>query len=542
MPFATQHAFRVKNPDDFIPSSFRRKNIAQGVDIIVGKLEKGGSMVTQAYRFDSDVFSYAEAEAWMKKHKITTIEESPANHTGSPSLPARPQDVHGRGQKKDGKDVFDTEMAGGGEAIHTPQFIKVAKKPVKQTFELDPLWKETKDLMGIEVFEVGTWKGREFTDDDLQMAVQNFRDGILGSQPYITIDHDKDATNQFSKALDGMALGFVSKLYKAGKKLIADFTKVPRVIAELMQAGPLKNKSIELWPEFEAADGSIYKNVLEAVTLTGKIPAVTGLDDFVAFFKRDTGIKPQGNRRKLTLTSGGIARMENTEITIQEYNSLLKFKAEREVQEETVKKLLFKNDEMTKHAETLEKKIVELEKFKADVSKANELREQEAAVSFADALIKKGTILPAHKDLYVDQYKLYKGKGPEMFKLFTDEIEARKPVVLVGELSSAGNTGTGVAVDDNRILEMYKKSGGKAGSKLFEEADKAIKSYMAKTGCSYAEAMKHFKIMDAKMSGEAESREKLEAEEAKRLATEKDDDEDEDDTEDVDAKDGKDEK
>jgi hypothetical protein len=254
-------------------------------------------------------------------------------------------DIHDRRDGND-KEIFDDVPASshvpGGGGIHTPSFIKVPRK--KEAFELDPLWKQTKDLMGIEIFSTGVWKGREWIDQDLQDAVQNFRAGILGAEPYITIDHEPEATDEFSKALDGMALGFVKNLYKVGSKLIADFTKVPRVIAELMQAGPLKNKSIELWPDFEASDGTIYHNVLEAVTLTGKIPAVSGLSDVVALFKRGTGIAQKGDRRKIKLTTGG-HKMSMIELEQSEYTGLLKFKAEKEVAEDQVTK--FRNSNPT---------------------------------------------------------------------------------------------------------------------------------------------------------------------------------------------------
>jgi hypothetical protein len=79
-PYPNEHAARVREPGDFKPDSFRRKNIADGVDIIIGKLKAGGdSMVTQAYRFKADVFTADEARAWLKKNDIKFISFEPAN-------------------------------------------------------------------------------------------------------------------------------------------------------------------------------------------------------------------------------------------------------------------------------------------------------------------------------------------------------------------------------------------------------------------------------------------------------------------------------
>lgn len=74
MPYANEHSARVKDPGDFIDDSFRRKNIDDGVDIIIGKLKNGdGKMVTQAYRFDAEKFSVRKAKKWLADHDIKYI-------------------------------------------------------------------------------------------------------------------------------------------------------------------------------------------------------------------------------------------------------------------------------------------------------------------------------------------------------------------------------------------------------------------------------------------------------------------------------------
>ena len=75
-PYPSEHAGRVRSPDDFEENSFRRKNIAPGVDIIIGKIN--GKMVTQAYRFKKGKFTASEARAWLKKRGIHTILFEPA--------------------------------------------------------------------------------------------------------------------------------------------------------------------------------------------------------------------------------------------------------------------------------------------------------------------------------------------------------------------------------------------------------------------------------------------------------------------------------
>jgi 2'-5' RNA ligase len=79
-PFVTEHAARQRDPDDFVATSFRRKAIAEGVDIIVGKLkaEPDGSMVTQSYRFDAEKFTPEQARKWLAEHDVVKRDVEPA--------------------------------------------------------------------------------------------------------------------------------------------------------------------------------------------------------------------------------------------------------------------------------------------------------------------------------------------------------------------------------------------------------------------------------------------------------------------------------
>lgn len=73
-PYPHEHSARIRDPEDFIPDSFRRKNIEDGIDIILGKLKGGDdSMVVQAYRFDAEKFTPAQAKKWLKEHDVDYI-------------------------------------------------------------------------------------------------------------------------------------------------------------------------------------------------------------------------------------------------------------------------------------------------------------------------------------------------------------------------------------------------------------------------------------------------------------------------------------
>ena len=73
MPYPNEHAARVENPDIFENDSFRRKEIAPGVEIIVGKHLNADTTATQAYRFDASKFTAEQAKQWLKDNNVKYI-------------------------------------------------------------------------------------------------------------------------------------------------------------------------------------------------------------------------------------------------------------------------------------------------------------------------------------------------------------------------------------------------------------------------------------------------------------------------------------
>jgi len=86
MPYPNEHAFRVKSPSAFEKGSFRRKALpgVEGVDIISGKLKGETNMTAQAYRFKKTKWTYSEAQAWLKRHKIKPMLSEKATANSAP--------------------------------------------------------------------------------------------------------------------------------------------------------------------------------------------------------------------------------------------------------------------------------------------------------------------------------------------------------------------------------------------------------------------------------------------------------------------------
>jgi len=151
-------------------------------------------------------------------------------------------------------DIYDSVKAAGTAknpmAVAWTQWKKLFKKVgdkwvtiEKDTYNLP----ETVDLKGIEIFSAKYRpKGHKYTDEQLEKIVDGFYETEDELKPYLKFGHDD---KQKLVQTSGMpALGWVKNLRKVGKKLIADFIKVPKKIYELIKAGAYRRISAEiLW-------------------------------------------------------------------------------------------------------------------------------------------------------------------------------------------------------------------------------------------------------------------------------------------------------
>lgn len=80
-PYPNEHAARVREPEEFEPDSFRRKNVADGVDMIIGKLKGEEATTAQAYRFDKTKFTIDQAKTWLDENEVEYISFEAAAET-----------------------------------------------------------------------------------------------------------------------------------------------------------------------------------------------------------------------------------------------------------------------------------------------------------------------------------------------------------------------------------------------------------------------------------------------------------------------------
>lgn len=147
--------------------------------------------------------------------------------------------------------------------------------------------KMARSIQNVEIFKVGTWfasgKKMKITGDNLDEMVASFEalNTKPGFIPALKLGHS--AMQKFFGNNQGAPrLGFVEKIWRAGDKILANFSDVPDVLVDLIEKGRYNQVSVEVFPKYEF-EGKVFKNLLTAVALLGaELPAVKGLKDLAS--------------------------------------------------------------------------------------------------------------------------------------------------------------------------------------------------------------------------------------------------------------------
>jgi hypothetical protein len=155
---------------------------------------------------------------------------------------------------------------------------------------------ETVDLLGVEimaaggpVFGVGSPpEGDYWTADDLRAMAE--ADAELGDEikPPGKIGHSDGQRLLGLTEGEMPAVGWVENVRVSddGQKLLADFLRVPKKFAALVNAGGYRTRSVELSKVKSQKTQKVYDWVVTGVAwLGGKMPAVKTLDDVVALYE-----------------------------------------------------------------------------------------------------------------------------------------------------------------------------------------------------------------------------------------------------------------
>ncbi len=139
-------------------------------------------------------------------------------------------------------------------------------------------------LDNVEIFRTGKWHDVMFTEKHIDEMVDNFN-RFSGSwfRPALIGGHPPD-----NERAGKPALGYAGKLWRVGKKLLANFVDMPLSVYNAIKSHGYDRVSVELWPEQER-NGKVYKNVLKGIALLGiEVPEVDGLKPLSESFSGGT--------------------------------------------------------------------------------------------------------------------------------------------------------------------------------------------------------------------------------------------------------------
>jgi len=324
------------------------------------------------------------------------------------------------------------------------------------------------EIKAVEIFEEGTWNGDSYSQDDLDKIVMAFSETKDNLKPYLKLGH-----NESQKILenDGLpAAGWISNVYREGKKLLADFSNVPKKIYELIKRKAYRRVSSEIFVNIPVG-GKEYPYALKAVALLGgDTPAVNSLSDILGLFTAPNFTK--------SFDKEAIFRRYDfdnplLEIKKEEINNMELEKAVAEI--EALKAEIVAKEESMKQFEL---KANETKEFAEKVQSENELLKKEkrsVAISLkVDKFIQDGKITPAQGNILTAL--LAETDTTKKFKIGEKEIDGTES--LICEFIEAGSK------------EKLNTAGtSEEGKQQNTDIDTLVKEFMVKNNVSYKEAL-----------------------------------------------------
>lgn len=333
------------------------------------------------------------------------------------------------------------------------------------------------DLSGVEIMALGTWNGTRIDEQKFDEVIEAFEATKDFARPHLKLGHNDE---QRLIAKDGLpSAGEVAKVYKRGKKLLADFVNIPDKIFELIQRKRYKSVSVELFSGYRFKEKT-FPTLLGAVALLGAdLPAMATLNDILGTFAKTFTNEDNGDTIKTLITF----ERNNNEENMADNNNEARV-AELEAQIAEQKKQLedmgakvssFKADkdamskQMDDHKQNYDRKLAELEadRDRAEVEKFTLSLEKNDLLApsmkpYVEALLSDG----ARKEFSVGDKKLSVGDLlGEMLKLAKD----------VYKINTKENTENAAPKDEDNVTEL----------------DSKIRARMADNKESYGVAYKH---------------------------------------------------
>lgn len=328
-------------------------------------------------------------------------------------------------------------------------------------------------ISNLQIFGAGTWDastGRvTITEQHLDEIVDAFA-ALGGSsvvKPHLKLGHG-DAQKWFGQKTGVPTLGWISKVWREGSKLLADITDVPEALLSLIKSSRYHNVSAEVFPPGKIKLGDrTFGHVLSAIALLGiEMPAVTDLAGLAAALFQEHSADPEVSPMLFSQP------LEQAVFTQEQVDSLIAAATTKAV-DEAVGKFNSQVTDLSAQITVLTKRA---EAAEGGLIKAQEDVAQAEAIRVVDDAIKVGKLLPKQRDFAL---AFMTGvAGPVKFgagetspaKLFQDFLEASSAQVDTKERGHA------------------RESTG-AYATAAQELDARTKELSAKDKVSYSDAM-----------------------------------------------------
>ncbi len=323
------------------------------------------------------------------------------------------------------------------------------------------------DLKNREIFATGKWNNIEFSDADLEDIVENFEKLKTIHKVPLKFGH-----NDEQPITDGQpAIGWISRVFKQGNKLLADFTDMPKTVFDAIKKKLYRSVSVELLFNVDH-DGNRFNHVLDAVALLGADhPAVNTLADLDNLLATRTSFAG-GHRvafktfagNKIEVETGGKSMDEETKklIAAAVSEAIAPFKTEL--------------DDLKKENATLKEEKGKLE-AKRKEDEAEQLKKEvkmarDAVTEVLNAAVKSKSLAPAARETYERQIGL--DDDNRVLDIKIDDVKALFNV-KVPDNKSEGRVKSGDEIDDiddpgEALMSLVYQNMEKTGETDFNKA------------------------------------------------------------------------
>jgi hypothetical protein len=258
------------------------------------------------------------------------------------------------------------------------------------------------DLLGRHIFRSGTWNGQEFTNSDLDDIVNNF--AKLREVHHVPLKFGHDADHSGDKSPDGQpAIGWIERVYRKGSDLFADFSHVPKVVMEAIDAKRFRTVSVEVMKNTKLDGKKIKTWFLDAVALLGADqPAVAGLKDLADLTVLSRSSFEGGSRVLFSKAGKFYSQHEDSEMDPKDLNAAID-KAMAPLRD-SIDELKSDNAELKKDNDAIKAENATLKTATEDRDKEDAAAKikasRKAATDVLDGAVKQKAITPAQREVH----------------------------------------------------------------------------------------------------------------------------------------------